>query len=231
MSMTARDYSQSRSRQAKLQRDGLQLRNPNATGTSSSARSAMHKKWRGQLGEAAKRGGPYGHCGRNSFTTSSHDKSGLRSRLARSSMILSAIIALASSSLSASRRAMQAISNATPMTRRVSGSYATPFNSMAQFPCLTCSILDTWGSDCYQPPRHPFRLVSVPDGRTNGPFFNYSFRPPIILVQFPPASRHRRRRRSSAVWPIADVSGKMYFGYLIGIVGTELIATGTYCAD
>ena len=141
----------------------------------------MHKKWRGQLGEAAKLRRSL-RALRAKFL---HDVFTRQIRIAlpacASSMILLAIIALASSSLSASRRAMQAISNATPMTRRVSGSYATPFNSMAQFPCLTCSILDTWGPTATNPRGTRSALSQYPtDGRT-GP----------SQLQFPPANYTR----------------------------------------
>ena len=69
--------------------------------------------------------------------------------------------------------------------------------------------------------------------------------PAVLGGQTTAGSAPRRLRRSDEIrhgasgitccdavrLPIADVSGKMYFGYLIGIVGTELLATGTYCSD
>ena len=62
-----------------------------------------------------------------SFNACSHKTSGLRSPAFASSMILSAMACLTKSSEPSVRRAMQTISNATPKTRRVSGSHRLPF--------------------------------------------------------------------------------------------------------
>src|SRR5262249_50296018 len=65
--------------------------------------------------------GDYGGCARNSFRTFSHKRSGLCSPALASSTMRRAIISLPRSPRSERRSAVQTISNATPMTRLVSG--------------------------------------------------------------------------------------------------------------